>query len=117
MKSYIEKNEINEWLVKLDKALAEGVRSKGFVEQVKKLASLPKRKRIKVNLRKLDSIAKEGEHIIVPGKVLGVGEVRKKFNISAIEYSHSAVEKLRKSGCNIIGIDEALKAKDSRIII
>ncbi|MGC8699563.1 MAG: uL15 family ribosomal protein [Candidatus Micrarchaeia archaeon] len=117
MKNYIEKKEINDWLAKLDKALKEGTRSRGFVSSLKKYAALPRRERIAVNLRKLDKIAKDGEHLIVPGKVLGVGNVSKKFSISAIEYSGSAIEKLKKSGCNVISLDEALKAKDARIIV
>jgi len=117
MKSYIEKDQINEWLSKLDKALASGAKSKGFIEHLRELSSMPRRKRIKVNIRKLDKIAKDGDYIIVPGKVLGVGDTNKKFNIAAIEYSSSATEKLKKGGCNIINIEEALKAKELKIII
>jgi large subunit ribosomal protein L18e len=117
MKSYIEKNQINEWLAKLDDIISKEPKRKGFAEEIKKFASMPRRKRIKVNIRKLDKLAKEGDHIIVPGKVLGIGEVSKKFNISAIEFSQSAIEKLKKGGCNIISIDDAFKAKDARIII
>lgn len=117
MKSYIEKDNIKEWLSKLDEALAEGKKSKGFVEQVKGLVSLPRRKRIKVNLRKLDKLAKEGEYIIVPGKVLGVGRLSKKLNISAVEYSGSAVEKIKQSGSKILSLDEALNSKDPKLII
>ena len=117
MKSYIEKDQINEWLSELDKALASGAKSKGFIEHLIELSSMPRRKRIKVNIRKLDKIVKDGDYIIVPGKVLGVGDTKKKFNIAAIEYSSSATEKLKKGGCNIINIEEALKAKEPKIII
>jgi Ribosomal protein L18E len=117
MKSYIEKDQINEWHSKLDKALVSGAKSKGFIEHLIELSSMPRRKRIKVNIRKLDRIAKDGDYIIVPGKVLGIGDTNKKFNIAAIEYSSSATEKLKKGGCNIINIEEALKAKELKIII
>jgi len=117
MKSYIEKDQINEWLSKLDKALASEAKSKGFIKHLRELSSMPRRKRVKVNIRKLDKIAKDGDYIIVPGKVLGIGDTKKKFNIAAIEYSSSATEKLKKGGCNIINIEEALKAKEPKIII
>jgi len=117
MKSYIEKDQINEWLSKLDKALANGAKSKGFIRHLIELSSMPRRKRVKVNIRKLDKVAKDGDYIIVPGKVLGIGDAKKRFNIAAIEYSSSATEKLKKSGCNIISIEEALKAKEPKIII
>ena len=48
-----------------------------------------------VNLSKIEKYAKEGETIVVPGKVLGVGEVNKKVTVAALQFSQKAKEKLK----------------------
>lgn len=57
--------------------------------------SAPKMNYISLNLNDLDKIAKEGDIIIVPGKVLGSGSVSKKIRICALGFSASAREKVK----------------------
>ena len=42
--------------------------------------STPKRKRISVNLSEIEKISKQGEKIVVPGKVLSQGDITKKID-------------------------------------
>lgn len=60
---------------------------------------------------------KESENIVVPGKVLGLGSVSKKFAVSAVEFSLSAQGSLEKAGCSIIDISEMIKKENIRIIV
>ncbi len=112
----IEKSSINEWISALGSVDATAKNIK-LIRRIKKFASKPRRQRVVVNLKKLSNVAKDGDNIIVPGKVLAVGKVSSKFNIAAIEYSKDAIEKLKGSGCNIVGIREMLGKKDIRLII
>ncbi|MBS3149469.1 50S ribosomal protein L18e [Candidatus Woesearchaeota archaeon] len=77
----------------------------------------PTRKRANVNLYKIDKYAKDNEYIIVPGKVLGVGEISKNINIAAYKFSDSAKSKVK----NKMSIQELLrknpKGNKTRIII
>ena len=70
----------------------------------------PRRKRIEVNLWKINKHAKEGELIIVPGKVLAYGKLTKKVTIASFNASEKAIEKINKTG-KYITIEEAIKEK------
>lgn len=48
-----------------------------------------------VNIEKINRVTKEGETIIVPGKVLGEGEIKHKINVAAYKFSESAKSKLK----------------------
>jgi large subunit ribosomal protein L18e len=73
------------------------------------LLSYPKRKQINKNLDEIDKISKEGDTIIVPGKVLANGNVSKKIRIAAIAFSGQAKEKLKSKKCEIVSIKEEIK--------
>ena len=75
------------------------------IEQDKKLwkrlavdLEKPARARRVVNLVKIDKYAKDGEVVIVPGKVLSGGDLTKKTIIAAFKFSDSAFEKINKVG-------------------
>ncbi len=110
----IEKSSINEWIDVASKAKAP----KGSIANaICKIASFPRRRRVVVNLKKLNASTKENEIIVVPGKVLGVGTLDHKLKLAAIEYSGSAVSKLNAAGCELLNIDAVLKEKSARLII
>ncbi|AFZ70312.1 ribosomal protein L18E [Caldisphaera lagunensis DSM 15908] len=73
------------------------------------LLSRPKRRRIAVNLNKINRFANDNDVILIPGKVLGEGRINKKVTIIAFSFSKEAIEKIRSSGGNYITIEEALK--------
>lgn len=69
----------------------------------------PTRQRRIVNLSKISLYANENELIVVPGKVLGDGELSKKVLIAAFSFSDSAKEKVLASKGTIMSIEELLK--------
>ncbi len=88
--------------------------------EVAGLISGPRRSRKDINLSELDKITKEGEVVLVPGKVLSQGEINKKIKIIAIGFSENAKEKLSNAKCEFSTIDEEIKknpdAKGLRIL-
>ena len=77
---------------------------------VAELLNRPTRKRVEVNLGKLQKYTKDGDTVIIPGKLLGSGIFNRKITIAVWRYSQSAKEKVEKAGSKIIGIEELLKA-------
>ena len=61
----------------------------------------PTRQRREINLRKLNDCCKDNETIIVPGKVLAEGELKKKITVAAWNFSAKAKEELNKVGKTI----------------
>jgi large subunit ribosomal protein L18e len=79
----------------------------------------PSRGSREVNLYKIDKFCKDGETIIVPGKVLATGELTKKVNVVAIKFSGTAEEKINKVGKAMdiqTFMKEKIKGKGVRII-
>jgi large subunit ribosomal protein L18e len=61
-----------------------------------------------VNLSKIDRYCSDGDVVVVPGKVLSMGELTKKVTVAAYAYSGNAFEKINKVG-KAIYIDELVK--------
>ncbi|MFH1249442.1 MAG: 50S ribosomal protein L18e [archaeon] len=78
------------------------------------LLSFPRRKNITVNIGRLARETKEGDKIIVPGKVLGSGDINHKITIAAVSFSSDAKNKLK--NCLVKSIEEMAKEKDARIL-
>ncbi|MDE1761772.1 MAG: 50S ribosomal protein L18e [Candidatus Micrarchaeota archaeon] len=116
MKSIIEKDAINSWNEAITSLKADS-KNAGLWQDVRQLISQPRRSRVVVNLNKIDRLTKDGEFIVVPGKVLSFGRVNHKIRIAAVEYSQSAIAKLKGSGCEMVPIEEMLKKENPRIII
>jgi large subunit ribosomal protein L18e len=62
---------------------------------VAELLEAPTRKRIAVNIYKIDRLTREGDVVVVPGKVLGVGKLSHKVTVAAIAFSKQAIDKIR----------------------
>lgn len=77
-----------------------------LLELAKKLSG-PSRHYRSVNLDELNKI--NSNKIIIVGRVLGSGEINKKISVAALGFSEKALEKLRKSGCDIKNIMEEIK--------
>ena len=69
----------------------------------------PGRKAHEVNLSRLEKHGKKGENIIVPGRVLGAGELSKPLTIAALGFSAAARAKIGKAGGKCMGIEDMLK--------
>ncbi|HDH07178.1 MAG TPA: 50S ribosomal protein L18e [Thermoproteales archaeon] len=75
---------------------------------VSELLSRPRRRRVVVNLSKISRVASKGDIILVPGKVLGGGELRYPVTIVAWKVSKNAKEKIEKAGGTILSFEELL---------
>lgn len=80
--------------------------------------SKPTRIQRKVNLAHLDAHGRAGETLVVPGKVLGTGELSRKVTVAAWRFSENAFDKINKSG-KAISIEELMKSnpKGSKVRI
>ncbi|MFH0831763.1 MAG: 50S ribosomal protein L18e [archaeon] len=97
--------ELRNLIVKLKK--------KGSLEAANLLAN-PRRKAVIVNIGDLEKQTKEGEKVLVPGKVLGKGEIKHKITIAAFSFSQEARNKLKSS--KIIGLIEMSEDKSAKMI-
>jgi large subunit ribosomal protein L18e len=88
-------------------------------EMAKQLV-MPVRKQRGVNLEKIDKETKQGENILILGKVLSSGHLSKKIKIVALSVSEKALEKLNQEKIEIVKINEEIKTnpelKNLRII-
>jgi large subunit ribosomal protein L18e len=75
--------------------------------ELAKILSGSTRQQIKVNLTEINDSTEK--NIIIPGKVLGSGEIKKKLTISALSFSKQAKEKLKKQGCEIRTIKKEIE--------
>lgn len=67
------------------------------------------RRHSSVNLSDIDRETKEGDTVIIIGKVLGSGVLSKKVRVCALGYSESAREKLKKSKAEIVKLDDEIQ--------
>jgi len=96
------------------KELVDSLKKKGdFWAKVATLLVKPKRKSVKVNLEKLNKETKAGEVVVVPGKVLGTGELNHKLTLGAFSLSAKAEEKMK--DVKVLGLDEMAEShKDGK---
>ena len=70
----------------------------------------PKRRRVAVNLSRIDRHAKKGDVVAVPGKVLAAGSLSKPLKVAAFQFSEGAVEKINNTKGEAITLTQLLKA-------
>ncbi len=91
-----------------------------FWKRIVKDLKKPTRQRRIVNLYKIETCAQDGETIIVPGKVLSVGELHKKVSVAALTFSAEAEKKIKEAKGKILTIRELFQqnpeGKNVRII-
>lgn len=69
----------------------------------------PTRQRRVVNLSRIDRHTKQGEIIVVPGKVLSDGELNHSLTIAAWQFSQKALDKINDKKAKAITIQELMK--------
>ncbi|MFP4402502.1 MAG: 50S ribosomal protein L18e [Candidatus Nanoarchaeia archaeon] len=67
--------------------------------------------RAEVNLEKIEKLAKSGDTVVIPGKVLATGILSKKVNIVAFSCSESAMEKIEAAGATFTPLLEYVNNK------
>ncbi len=75
---------------------------------IARLISNSKRKYPSINLKEIEKQSKEGDTVLIPGKVLGSGNLTKRIRISALNFSESAKEKLKAQKCEVVTIIEEM---------
>lgn len=69
----------------------------------------PSRQRRVVNISTINRNTKDNETIVVPGKVLSVGDLDHKVVIAAFSFSKEAKEKISSNKSQVMGLDELMK--------
>lgn len=80
----------------------------GIWNKVIKELSRTRKNRRYVNLWKINKNTNEGDVVIVPGKVLGDGEISHKVTIAAFEFSEGAKQKAANNNVRLMSIYELL---------
>ncbi|MDR3282673.1 MAG: 50S ribosomal protein L18e [Candidatus Methanoplasma sp.] len=70
----------------------------------------PKRNWAEANLSKLERYAKDGETVVIPGKVLAAGSVTKKLTVAAYSFSEAAVGRIKAAGGKTLTIAELMES-------
>lgn len=69
----------------------------GLWVEVAGMLSCPARRMTNANLDEINKKAKDGEVVVVAGKVLGTGSLTKRVKLIAFAFSKSAEDKLKKA--------------------
>jgi large subunit ribosomal protein L18e len=70
----------------------------------------PRKNWAEANLSKIERYAKEGETIVVPGKVLAAGRIDKKVTVAAYSFSEAAAKAIVAAGGKTLTFEELAKA-------
>ncbi|MBN1159734.1 MAG: 50S ribosomal protein L18e [Candidatus Diapherotrites archaeon] len=110
--------EVRGMIVEMEK-LSKKEKS-SFWKNVAVLLNKPRVNKPQINLWKLDKHVKDGDVVIVPGKILGYGQFSKKVTVSAFRTSESAQKKLKEAGSKVLTLTELMnenpKGKGIKII-
>lgn len=68
--------------------------------------SKPRRKKVQVNVSKIEQYAKGDNILLIPGKVLGSGGLTKKVTVAAYAFSETAKSLITKAGGKTITIGD-----------
>jgi len=69
----------------------------------------PRRKRVGVNIADIERNADKNEIVIVPGVVMGTGELKKPVTVAAWKFTPAAEEKIKKVKGKCMNIEELVK--------
>ncbi len=69
----------------------------------------PRRRRVAVNVSRINRHTSPGDVVVVPGKVLGAGNIDHPVTVAAVAFSKQAAEKIRKAGGKVLHILDLIK--------
>ena len=81
----------------------------GIWRDVAERLATSRRRRVAVNLSRLNLYTRAKETVIVPGKVLGAGRLDHPINVAAFTFSEQAKAKILKTKGKCLAIQELLK--------
>lgn len=98
-------------LIKMEiyKLLEDAGKKSRFWKRIAEEFLRPKRKTRVVNISKINRLTKYRDKIIVPGKVLGDGEIDHSITLAAFKFSRKAIEKIISANGKILTIEEMIK--------
>ena len=99
----------NYQLQALLKDIEPQARQSRFWKRIAEDVTKPTRQRREVNIYKIEAVAREGETIVVPGKVLSLGELSKKVDVAAMNFSAEARRKIVEAKGKALTIRELLQ--------
>ena len=89
--------------------------------EVASILSSPRREAIDLNLGQIDLLSKEGDTVVIPGKVLSQGDLKKRIKVVAYKFSERAKEKLLKEKIQMSSIIDEIKknpeAKGVKVLV
>jgi|TARA_Y100000310_G_scaffold158199_1_gene157631 large subunit ribosomal protein L18e len=77
--------------------------------------SRPRRIRREVSLLRINNNTKEGDSVVIPGKVLSLGDLDHKVDVFALSFSTAAKEKIAKVG-SANSLESAIGKKGLKVI-
>ncbi len=101
------KKKTNPKILELIKKLSD--RKEKIWKDLSERLSKPRRNYAIVNIAKINRYGKNGDIIVVPGKVLGYGDLDKKITVSAINFSSEAKRKIISAKGKCLEMEELLK--------
>jgi large subunit ribosomal protein L18e len=111
-KTQIDKQLVKKTNPELVQTILEAKKNKNWLE-VAGLLSSPKANMTIINVDELNQKTKDGETILISGKVLSQGELNKKIKVIALNFSDKAKEKLLSSKCQVAYIQDEIKINPS----
>ncbi len=70
----------------------------------------PRRQRRAVNISRINRHTKEGDVVVVPGKVLGAGTLDHAVTVAALSFTKTAIDKITGSGGKVIHVLELARS-------
>ncbi len=110
----------NPQTLELISQLSLKARESPFWKRVMEDIEKPTRQRRTINVFKIEQNAKDGETVLIPGKVLSVGTLTKKVNVAALSFSDEAKKKIVQAKGEVLSIGQLLsknpQGKNVRIL-
>ena len=78
-------------------------------KKVSKKLSGPRNNKVEANLYRINKKTKPNDVIVVPGKILGMGDLNHKITVACLECSKPAKKKIEQSGSKLLSIEELLE--------
>jgi len=69
----------------------------------------PRANRREINVRRLAEITKADEVVVIPGKVLGTGDLGHKLTVCAFSMSENAAKKIINTGGKVVTFEDLIK--------
>lgn len=96
--------QLQQLLAQLEDKAKESKLWRRVADDIKK----PSRQRRTVNVYKIEKYVRDGETVVVPGKVLSQGDLTKKVDVAAVSFSQEARRKIQEAKGRIMSIQQLL---------